>query len=404
MNKKVSNIVLSLSAILALSACGTNNDYKASSNLVGEGSVVNPKIKDNNPTKPDKVNKDDKKEQKTFKLVEDISKKVSWEKLHKDETVTGSTVCNDKFVSYSFYHNKLAIVDLSSSNPNLLENKKFLNVIGDRNNVDGSTGASEQVLTKVELAKDCGLSYSLLTKYKDSSKDIGVGIYKTNMATGIVSDNFAKITKGSDFYNDETIIDIALSEDNTKLLALSKDKEVLIFDAMDLSKAKKVISTEKTPKSGKIDNSGAYVFVGLYKRNKSSLGIYNLETKKLQGEYITIKYAPNMIVQENNNTIFVTSDSENKLYKLDISSKSNITLKDTYEFDNDIKSLAITKDKKYILALAGKKLFIIDIKNNTKKLLKEFDKEMDNIFSIENNKVIISYSNNLAYYNLEEGK
>ncbi len=386
MNKKISNMVLSLSAILALSACGTNNDYKAKNNVKGE----NPKVDISNPSE----------NISNLKLEEDTSKKISWEKSDNDETVMGNTVSNNKFLSFSKWHNKLVSIDLSS---NTKKEKLFLNVQGGRDTVDTSTGASEQVLSKVEISNDDKTIYSLITKYEDDSKGIGVGIYKTDISSDIPSIKFASISQGNNFYKNDKINDISLSDDGTKLLASSNDKEIYVFDTSNLTNQQSFINTSKTPKAIRISKDKNYAFVGLAKRNKNSLGIYDLISGDLKGEYQTSKLLPNLIVQLDNNMVFIASTEEKKIYKLDISDKTDIKLKNTYEVSDYIKDLSISKNKKYLfVSTNNKKLNILDIINKNKKTIINFPDIVHNAFSVETNKIGVSYGRTLSWYSLKE--
>ncbi|NQY22013.1 MAG: hypothetical protein HRT40_12040, partial [Campylobacteraceae bacterium] len=188
----------------------------------------------------------------------------SWDKLYEDEKSIGASSSSSKIISYSKWHNKLTILDVSNTEEKakILENDKYLDVIGGKDYVDAITGASEQELNKVEISSDGNKIYSLVGKYERDSEDIGVGIYSSSLDPKLTNVQFAsKSISSSDYFNYPRIKDIKLSKDNTILLAGGDDKKIFKFAVNDLSNELLSVSVKYRVKKLEISYDNKYIFV-----------------------------------------------------------------------------------------------------------------------------------------------
>lgn len=340
-----------------------------------------------------------------FKLT-DMSKSVSWDKAYKDETVLGMASSDNKLIVNSRWNNRLTVVDTTDKMlPKIIQNEKYIYVNGGKDARDSVTGATEEILRKVEMSKDGNTIYSLITKYKsDDSDNRGVGIYKANISSAVPSSViFSRIETGNKYFKNGTISDISLSKDASLLLASSEnDKKIYGFNNT-LDKEAFEISTEKKPKSVLVSADKKYAYVGLSARKNNSLAIYDIATKKLLSEYKT-EYAPQFLAYDNNN-LFVANNDENSVLELDISNKSNIKLKNTFKTSYPVKQISISDNKKYlIVSTNNKKAYIFDLSNSKRKDMLSLSENVVGAYSISNDKIAVNYGRNVGYYSITDTK
>lgn len=331
-----------------------------------------------------------------------LNQVTSWTKSHADEVVMGSDTSENKIITYSKFHNRLTILDttINTEKAVLTVSADFLNVVGGEHAVDSVSGATEQTLSKVELSNDGNTIYSLVKAYSDNSLEKGVGIYKSDITTGLNPELFARKNIGDvNFYNNFTVSDISLSLDNSILLA-SEEDGILLFNANDLSTATSTIITSKDVKSIAISNDNKYIFAGLYKRNASSLGIYSVSSGELLGEYSLSTY-PNRITVGKNNDIFVGNTSKKSIYHLDISTPSLISLKNEFTFDYNIKTINLSSDDKYLITATNNNIVQVrDLNDITRYTNINTLNTVNNAFELTDKKIAVTHGLNLAYYKL----
>jgi hypothetical protein len=331
-----------------------------------------------------------------------LNQVTSWTKSHADEVVMGSDTSENKIITYSKFHNRLTILDttINTEKAVLTVSADFLNVVGGEHAVDSVSGATEQTLSKVELSNDGNTIYSLVKAYSDNSLEKGVGIYKSDITTGLNPELFARKNIGDmSFYNNFTVSDISLSLDNSILLA-SEEDGILLFNANDLSTATSTIITSKDVKSIAISNDNKYIFAGLYKRNASSLGIYSVSSGELLGEYSLSTY-PSRITVGKNNDIFVGNTSKKSIYHLDISTPSLISLKNEFTFDYNIKTINLSSDDKYLITATNNNIVQVrDLSDITRYTNINTSNTVNNAFELTDKKIAVTHGLNLAYYKL----
>lgn len=303
---------------------------------------------------------------KVLKL-ENANVKLDIVRSYKEETSIGATFdsTSNKIIAYSKWHNKLSVLD--TSDPTVIPTNSsedfYLNVPGGEHatiTVDGVSGVSEQKLDKVVVSDNGSTIYSMVKKADSSSKDKGVGIYSSDISSGVPSREFARETNSKYYYNYPEITDIFLSKDSSKLIASGDDSRILIFNADDLANPV-VIGTDKRPKSIAISDDNAYVFAGVSKNFANppkELSIYNANTKNLVGSWHStdsdFDYPVN-ILTKGSGELFVSVDKGNKIYHLNIEDKNNIAEIKTYQASEKIKKISLTEDKKHLIVALQKK-------------------------------------------------
>jgi len=330
-----------------------------------------------------------------------LNQTTSWTKAEGDEIVMGSDNSANKTVSYSKFHNRLTILDTSTKTQaaTLTGSTNYLNVVGGEHTVDSVSGATEQTLSKIEISSNGNTLYSLVKQYEDDSTSTGVGIYKTDISSGLPSETFASKIEGAEFYKSTDIEDIVLSSDNSTLVT-NGDKTILVFDADDLSTPSTTITTEKDVKSVAISADNKYIFAGLYKRKNSSLGIYSVSTQTLLGEY-SLDDAPTKIEVGSNNDIFVGYTGEKSVFHLNINDMSTISLTKEFTFDYNIKSIKESEDKKLlIVATNSNYVRVTDINDTSRTAQIKTDDAISNAFSLDTDKIAVTSGTNIDYYNI----
>ena len=355
-------IALSLVTIALLASCATEDKYAA--NAIP---IVNIENNNSDDIKDDNVSRTEIKI--SFRHQD---RNLSWQKNDLDEQTQGLAFSASTAVIYSKWDNRLQIVDPSTKT--VSSDKRYLDVEGNRYSsgetprVDDISGASEQILEKVFLNESASSVYSLLVKYGDESKDIGIGIYADDIGNGIPDARFARRGNSSaNYYNYPKIKDMALSHNGTQLVAVGDDRKIRIFDANSLN-APSEIDTGKKMRSVNFSMDDKHVFTGMGGLS-SYIQIYNLASKEKVAELKT-KETPKAIVEipEQNKIIVIFNDS-NKIRIYDISDISNLVQSKLLIINGKAKSIAISPDKKtFAIVATGKQvnLFSIDGSENPK--------------------------------------
>jgi len=336
-----------------------------------------------------------------------INKTSSWEKLYEDEVVLGSDFADDvkKVVIFSKWHNKLTVLDSSDihSAPNVVGNEKFLFVDEPRDGIDANTGASEQDLAQIKVSNDGGTIYSMLTKAEDESKDIGVGVYISDISSVIPNTIFATEKNSAYFYKYEDITDISLSSDNSIFAVSGNDKKIMLFNAGDLSSSTHEIKTNKKVKSIAISENNSVIYAGLSKLRNNSFAIFDIASKSQVGEFPFVEY-PTAILQKSENAIFVASNKSNKIFYLDISDKSNIKQIEVLTASAKVKKISFSRNGQYLIAaLTTKQVNVFDLSNKSKIAMVRLDDIVVDAFDIGETNIAVVYGTNISYFNLREG-
>lgn len=343
--------------------------------------------------------------------LEDLNQKTTWDTLDKDETALGAGFAKDvnKVVTFSKWHNKLTLLDTSDADKaaTVLANEKFLYVDGERYGVDAETGASAQDLTQIAVSNDASMLYSMLVKYEDESKKLGVGVYLSDISSSTIPATiFATVDSGDNFYAYENITDIALSSDGSKFGLSGDDKKIILFDAGSLRTPTSEITTAKKVKSLTFSKDNSLVFTGLYKKFNTGFGIYDISTKSLLGEFKLDEY-PTTMVQKSEHEVFVASSEENKIYHLNIADKKAIKQLAVITTSAKVKKLSLSSDNKYLIAaLTAKQVNAFDLNNIDKVATITVgggdDVVVVDAFDVGANKIAVIYGTQLSYFNLTE--
>ncbi len=347
--------------------------------------------------------------------LKDLNLEQSWDKSHSDEQIIGASASSSKIISYSKWHNKLTILDISKKDEKakILQNDKYLDVLGARDQVDAITGASEQELKKVEISSSGNKIYSLVTKYDSDSKNIGIGIYSSSLNPKLTNVQFAsKSISSNDYFNYPRIKDMKLSKDNTILIAGGDDKKILKFAANDLSNELLNVSVQYRVKKLEISDDNKYVFVSFSSRNNNVFAIYDANLNLVSEIKIEDYYKHDSGVEshissiaiKNKNELYLSIEGSNKILNINISDKNSIIVINEINTSANITSIKMSKDSKYLIAsLYSKQVNIIDINEDNKIANLTLSTNILNAFDLEDNKFAIAYGRNINYFKLFDG-
>lgn len=332
----------------------------------------------------------------------DDNQSVSWDMLYNDETTLGSSYSSNKnkVVVNSMWNNKLTVLDTSdtTSIATVRDNQQFLYIDGGKDAQD-STGATEQELEKVLLSSDGNTAYSLMLEAKSSE---GTGIYKTDITSSVPDISYGTVAEGNNYYSDSEITDIALSSDDSILVASSNDKEILIFNTSDLSSPTTIITTSYKARVIEISEDNKYIFVGLYDRSSPSLSIYDATSGELLSELITSE-TPNHICIKDENELFFSLEDEAMIRNIDITNKSSIVEKDSIATSSSISNLNILSDDSndYLISSSSTQVNVYDTSNTSNVATLNLSESVDNAFSINGKKIAIVHDLSMEYFTLE---
>lgn len=341
--------------------------------------------------------------------LSDANQNISWDKLYNDETILGSAYSSnkDKVVVNSMWNNKLTVLDTSDKTqvPTVRDNQQFLYVAGGKDVIDSTTGATEQELKKVELSSDGNTVYSFMKRAKDESKDLGAGIYKTDISTNVPDLTYATVPVGNTYYSDAEITDISLSFDDSTLVASSDDKKIFVFDTSNLTSPSKIIETTKKVKSIEISKDNKYIFAGLYKRNAESFAIFDASSGELLSELLTDEI-PNHICIKDENEVFFSIEDESKIRNIDITNKSSIVEKDSISTSASILNLNILTDeeKAYLVSSLSTQVSVYDLEDKSNTATINFSLSVKNAFEIDNNKIAVVHDLSMKYLTLTKSE
>ncbi len=393
-------IACSVVAAMVLASCATKDEYEAEScvgcTLTGDSPTPTPE----NPLNPTLL--------VTLNTTK-TSEKITWVKKDGDEETLGLAHSAQNTIVYSKWDNRLQVMD--SNTQTISADKLYLDVAGSRYSsgetprVDASTGASEQILSKVLIDYSGTTTFSLLSKYDDNSKDIGIGIYSDNIVNRIPDARFAKRdTSDANYYNYSKITDMALSQDGTKVAICGDDRKIKIFDAANLNSPSE-ISTGKKMRSVNFSADDKYIFAGSGGLS-GLIRIYNAESKESVSEVKT-KETPLAVVELAESkrmvAIFNTKDGAggNKVRVYNISDIDNPKLEKLLIINGNAKSITVSPDGKlFAIAATGNQVNLFSIEGvDTPKVI-TLSETVSGVAFTSNTKLIISNGTSIEYFNI----
>ncbi|NKQ40589.1 MAG: hypothetical protein HF962_03365 [Sulfurovum sp.] len=355
-------ITYSTVAVMVLLGCATENKYKAQECPECIIPVDNPGNGGGNDDNQTII--------ATIDYV-DSGSIISWSKQHADEQSQGLAFSSNTIAAYTKWDNRLILIDPSTNSIN--SEKVFLDVTGGRYSsgeipvVDSVSGASEQILTKVLLNSSATEVFSMIKKFDDNSRDVGIGIYRDSIANGVPDVRFARrATTDDSYYHYPKVTDIALSHDNTKLVTCGYDRKIAIFDPSSLN-TPEVIDTGKKMRSVDFSANSDYIFAGSGGLS-SLIRIYNTASKSMIAEIATAQTTREVKEIPEGNKMIAIFDPKNGvggdiLRVYDISDIGSPTQEKILIVNGNAKSIAISPDKKtFAIVATGNQvnLFAID--------------------------------------------
>ena len=397
-------IVCSVVTAMVLTSCVTNDKYKAAECIdcgLNQNSAPTPTTgtPNPNPTPTVEVSIDFKKS----------SEKVTWGKKDKDEEVQGMVLSSQNVLVYSKWNNRLIVVDPQTQT--ISNDRLFLDVTGDRFSseeiplVDSTTGASEQILTKV-LVNDSGTKvFSMLQKYADNSKTKGIGIYSDSIANGIPSAKFSRRnTSDTTYFEYPNITDMALSHDNTKVIVCGNDRKIHIFD-VDTLNSPSTISTGKKMRSLSFSANDKYIFAGsgglsglirIYDA-ESRLSVSEVKTQETPLSVVELVEAKKMIAIFNSKN----GSGGNKVRIYDISDITNPTLDKLLVINGNAKSIAISPNGKlFAIAATGKQVNLFSTGGKDTPKLITLGENVSGVGFTSDTKLIVSNGTAIEYFDI----
>jgi len=399
-NKK---IMCSLVSVLLLSACESEDKYKAKECIncmpsenagenEGEKKADDPIINDNNNINIS-ISKDDQN--------------ITWEKKDTDEEVLGMVLSSQNTLVYSKWNNRLTII-----NPNtktISSDDLYLDVTGGRYSsgetvlVDATTGASEQTLAKVLVNDDGTTVFSLLEKYDDDSKDIGIGIYSDDISNGVPDARFAtRVTTSANYFSYPTARDIALSHDGQTIVAGGDDRKINIFDANNLNSPREINAGRKV-RSLNFSADDNHIFSGS-SGLKKHIKIFNVASGVEEASIETSGIPKEVVEIPNSNKIIAIFLGSNKVRVYDITDITTPTLNKTLIINGSAKSISISPDKKtFAITATGKQVNLFTINgSNTPKVI-SLDENANGATFLSENKLMIATGTSIVYYTISLG-
>ncbi len=395
-------ILLSLVTIAVLSSCATEDKYKAdtcvgcsptASENENNGSNPNPNLGQENELSISFTHNDGN---------------VSWQKKHEHEQVQGMVLTTGLALVYTKWDNSLIVIDPSTKTTS--DNKEYLYVEGGRYSsgeipvVDDVSGASEQILQKM-LSDESGSSiYSMLLKYDDSSKDIGIGIYSDAMGNGVPSTKFARRnSSATNYYNYPKIRDIALSHNATQLVAVGDDRKIKIFDANNLNSPSE-IDTGRKMRSVDFSLDDEHIFTGSGGLS-SHIRIYNLASKNKVAEIETEETPIGIIQVPDAQKIIVLFNDSNKVRIYDISDISKPIESKLLITNGKAKSISISADKKtFAVTATGKQVNLFSLDGGDSPTIIKHSEECFSTSFMSDSKLLVIGRTSMEFFDITISK
>lgn len=333
----------------------------------------------------------------TTLTLDATDKSITWEKTDEEETIMGSSANENNIISYSRWHNSLRVVDIASQSLN--DSGRFLDVDGARYATDASTGASEQLLKKV-VEDDSNNIFALITE-KDDKTAGALGVYKSNVTSGITDIKYSQVSEGANFYALDDGTDLAVSG---SILVVGSDNGLKTFATSSLASP----THESDAGSVKaVSASENYIFAGIYKRKANTLSVYDtslnavasLNTNDLTSSTVTSLY-PDKIASYGDRVYFTLNDDDlgKTIYCYEVSGGGLKAVKQISLGDTVVK-LSVSEDGNYLVATTwDKKLQVFqtsDFANTSVNL--------ENISYgafLSGDTVAVSYKDSFGFYSL----
>ncbi len=195
---------------------------------------------------------------------------VEWPLGHEEEISSDLHAQGNYAVVGSQYHNRLVVLDLTGDEPVRISRNDFAaSPDVARDEIDGITGASEQVLNEVYILEhDPGVLVSVEKKKKsgsEASADLGVGLYRADFSdpASIPMKRFAEDNGSRNFYPFPGLNEIAISSDTFRVALSGEDKKLTILNTSNFSVEQEFSFSSKV-RSVALDAGGNTVYATLF--------------------------------------------------------------------------------------------------------------------------------------------
>ncbi|HBS25645.1 MAG TPA: hypothetical protein DD827_00720 [Gammaproteobacteria bacterium] len=337
---------------------------------------------------------------------------LSWPLGHEEEISVSLDVGNGLALVGSLYHNRLSVIDTSTDTLTRLGVGDFAASAVERDEIDAVTGASEQALRQVALTSDGVNAIVAVEKYKKSSGERGVGLYRANLSQPSVvpAKLFAEdVNNTTDYFAFPGLNDFALSADDSKIVLAGEDKRLVALTNQTFSIDQNIAFNSKIRAVG-IDATGRHAFAALFGA-RTGLSTVDLSTGDETGFLATGSQYPEKITTFANSSRLAFYLRKGKTLSIyDITNPALPQLINQLESTEKIKTFAFSEDGK--LALLGSVGGIVELYalDGGVRLIKTLSTEKDSegagipvndLAFIDDTRALISFKNGIQLLNIE---
>ncbi|MCJ8326504.1 MAG: hypothetical protein MJK08_05315 [Campylobacterales bacterium] len=357
-----------------------NNNLNTIANLVDE------LIKTNNFIVNINSLKEHKRYDNLYKL-ENSGKILDIDSQDGNQRAISIEVDSNRTIVRSKWNNRLTLLD-SNDNSKLMV-KNYL----DGNRGDGSSGASEKIITKLLLNFDQSSLYSIINDNQKSQSTHGLGLYKSNISKNSFDSLKYNSFENKNYFFHASFSDMVLNNANNKILLSSKENKIFIFDSSDFSMPLSIININSPSSSVAYSLDDKYFFTG----NNTSVNIYSSTTNQIIKTHNFSKRIKKLLTINEKELLIIFNDSK-EIKILDISNL-NTTVVRSKLFEQDIDNISISPDKKNL------SISFVKSKNIKSLLISKLSVSSSitlakniNDFKFINNTKLIAISDFKAYY------
>lgn len=336
----------------------------------------------------------------------------SWPLGHEEEVSVTLDISSDLAVVGSVYHNRLITFDVAGDDPVRLGLGDFASSPVDRDEIDAVTGASEQVINTLELSPDSVTAVVAIEKYKQSSDERGVGLYRANLSQPAIipASRFGEDeTATTDFFPFPGLNDLALSGDGSRLVLAGEDRVLVALNYQTFSLDTSIAFQSKVRAVG-IDNAGQYAFAALFGM-RTGLATVDLASGDEVGFLGTGSQYPEQIVTFANDTRLAFYLRKGKvLFIYDITDPVEPVLVNEVETSRKIKAFAMSDDASLvILGVVDGFVELYSLENGAR-LIDSFETETDDegtakpvndLGFVNNSRALVSIKNGFQVLDIE---
>lgn len=271
---------------------------------------------------------------------------ITWKTDHDDEISVDIDTAQNVAVVGSQYHNRLIVFNLDAETPERLSKNLFASSDVARDEIDATTGASEQTLKEIRVTPDSLNVIVAVTKYKESSKEKGVGIYKADLSnpSRIPYIRFAKFEESNDdFYAFPGLTSIALSADGALVAIAGSDKKIDIVNTSDFGLQRSIAFSSKAIAVA-LDATGSTAYVSLA-GDRTGVAVVDTSDGSELSFYDTGVNAPDSLSLFSSDSKIAWYLNKSKVLSIiDSTDKSKLSLVGLVEATEEIKSFDFSSD------------------------------------------------------------